>query len=56
MTDTEARLSEIVCSLRRWTDADLHRLKEAINGEFARRIYGEELEAKAKAAERMYDD
>lgn len=42
--------------LRRMTDAELWKLRQAINDEIARRIYGEELEAKAKAAERMYDD
>ncbi len=55
MTDREKMLSELICSLRGWTDADLYRLRQSINDEFARRYMGEELEAKAKAAEKMYD-
>lgn len=46
----------LVRNLQGWVDADLYRLKEAINNEIARRIYGEELDAKAKAAEHLYDD
>lgn len=56
MADSEERLSELISSLRCWTDADLQALKAAIDNEEARRIYGDELEAKAEAAERMYDD
>lgn len=55
MIEQEA-FDRLVRNLRGWTDADLYRLREAINNEFARRIYGDELEAKAKAAERMYDN
>lgn len=55
MIDPEA-FDLLVRNLQGWTDADLFKLRESINDEIARRIYGPELEAKAKAAERMYDD
>ena len=55
MIDKDA-FNLLVRNLRGWADADLFNLRQAINDEIARRIYGEELEAKAKAAERMYDD
>lgn len=56
MTDREEMLSELIYSLRRWTDAELFRLRDAINEEIARHYMGDGLEAKAEAAERMYDD
>lgn len=55
MIEKEA-FDRLVRNLRGWTDADLQRLRAAIDQEEARRIFGEGLEAKAKAAEHMHDD
>lgn len=56
MSDNEEYLSELIYSLRRWTDAELFRLRDAINEEIARHYMGDGLEAKAKAAEHLHDN
>lgn len=49
-------LDQLIRNLVAWRDCDLYRLRDAINAEFSRRIFGEGLEAKAKAAEKLHDD
>lgn len=56
MSDNAARISELISSLKGWTDAEIFTLREAINDEISRRWLGDGLEAKAKAAEHLHDD
>lgn len=56
MDDNAEKVRALSAGFSRWTDCDLQALKSAINAEECRRWMGDELEAKAKAAEHLHDD
>ena len=56
MEDNSETVRQVSACFQRWTDKDLQALKAAIDAEECRRWMGEGLEAKAKAAEHLYDD
>lgn len=55
MDDNAETVRALSAGFQRWTDKDLQALKAAINAEECRRWMGDELEAKAKAAEHLHD-
>lgn len=55
MDDNAETVRALSAGFSRWTDRDLQALKSAINAEECRRWMGDELEAKAKAAEHLHD-
>lgn len=56
MEDNSETVRQVSACFQRWTDKDLQALKAAIDAEECRRYMGDELEAKARAAEHLHGD